>query len=1410
MMNSTSPVNRTLARCAASFASTCAAAFVCASMLAPAPANAAVTHVFIPAATEALDKGVPAGCAGAAEPPCLAGPLSEIESLDVIGGRVWVGDRPEGAGGQARIDQFEASSPWAFVGPQLDEEAGVTGIGARIAVGDVGVEGQVYTLAHKESKEVVAVYGGSSGKLLGSWTGSHTLTKSFTFQGAEHVAVLRDVAVDRSGNPLTAGDVYVETGGGSTPEFQVVDVFAPEPVGTIGEEPELLATLTGTCATPATSCPGEVIHFTEPERVAVSPTNGDVYVTDASGAKERPVVDVFRPGALHEYVFVGQVTGPPAGQLRQVAGVAADSGVGLGHGEVYVGDTSPGAERGGGVVYQFGEEGTFLGRLTGVSSSVPFNALAGVGVDAGSHDVFVAENDAEAAKGERAHLDVFGPDVVLPDPETAPGSATVDAEGHIAATLNGTVNPREAGEATCQFVWGTSPVFGNVAPCAGKVADGNSEVAVHVPIEDLAPDTTYSFRLQAGNANGLNAGEERQNQSFTTPGPGIHSVSSADVAATSATLDAQVDPNHASTSVFFQYTTAASTAGCGSGGGSCSLAPAAAGGEPLGAGSGDAAVREHIQGLAANTVYHYRLVAVSELEVKLGVEQQVVFFGADQAFQTESAANPGSDLLDERQWEQVSPVDKHGGVIYEPGAPASSVASSTGGRMSYPLTNPTEHGAAGFGESAQVLSTRGKDSGWVSQDIALAHANPIGKGLGGGLEYKGFSEDVCEGIVEPDGPFTSLTPEVFPPDSERTPYLRNDCTCPTEPTTCYAPIATGAEGYADVPPGTEFGNEVGEKAGGRIPVTGVVNFVGGSPDMKHVIVGSRVQLTGTATPSGVREVYEWSAEAPLQERLKLVSVDDENHPSPVGAGLGFEVLGVGEVGRGAVSVDGSRVFWTEGIGGGLFVRDVTTGVSLRLDVPHGGQGVGPVEPVFQGASGNGDRVFFTDQQRLTANSGAAMGKPDLYVCNITEEAGGLTCTLTDLTPANGAESGWLQGAIGLSTDGSWVYFVTNGVLPGTDSEGARPGSCTNTTSPVGATCNLYVAHDGPSGWAPSRLVSLLSGNDSHDWDAGEVRFGELTARVSPDGSHLVFMSDRSLTGYDNRDAVSGQSDEEVFSYHAGAEGPGQVVCVSCARSGARPEGVEYDKVSEGLVGGNRQLGSQGQWFAASVPGYEQYELTRALYQPRYLSDSGRVFFNAAGGLVPGDVNGNQDVYEWEPVGVGDCTGATSGFDSKTGGCLGLVSSGRAAGESAFVDASESGDDVFFLTGERLVRSDADTALDMYDAHACSSVAPCRPELQSSPDCVTADACRTASSPQPSVFGAPASATFSGQGNPSPSSVVKPRSVALTRAQLLAKALGTCRKDRKQAKRRACEQQARKKYGAKPKTKAKKTTRRLSK
>lgn len=138
----------------------------------------------------------------------------------------------------------------------------------------------------------------------------------------------------------------------------------------------------------------------------------------------------------------------------------------------------------------------------------------------------------------------------------------------------------------------------------------------------------------------------------------------------------------------------------------------------------------------------------------------------------------------------------------------------------------------------------------------------------------------------------------------------------------------------------------------------------------------------------------------------------------------------------------------------------------------------------------------------------------------------------------------------------------------------------------------------------------------------------------------------------------------------------------------------------------------------------------------------------------------------------------------------------ASGESAFLDASATGSDIFFLTAGKLVEGDVDTAIDVYDAHECINASPCfGSSSEETPVCESAASCRVSPAPQPSIYGAPSSATFSGQGNVipvAPEASVKPKS--LTRAQKLAKALEACKKTKSRRKRAACERAARKRYG----------------
>ena len=338
-------------------------------------------------------------------------------------------------------------------------------------------------------------------------------------------------------------------------------------------------------------------------------------------------------------------------------------------------------------------------------------------------------------------------------------------------------------------------------------------------------------------------------------------------------------------------------------------------------------------------------------------------------------------------------------------------------------------------------------------------------------------------------------------------------------------------------------------------------------------------------------------------------------------------------------------------------------------------------------------------------------------------------------------------------------------------------------------CNVYEAHRENGIWQAPRLVAMVSNQDSKDW-AKALNYH--TARVSGNGEWLAFMSQQSLPGYDNHDAMSGKPDEEVFLYHA--VGPGELTCASCNPTGARPSGVEYQQIRGGLAGGDRVWG-KNTWIAANIPGWTPNEVEVALYQSHYLSDSGRFFFNSSDALVPRDVNGAEDVYEFEPPGVGDCTRESMEYGTASGGCVGLISSGNSAGESGFLDASGDGSDVFFLTSAKLASQDYDKTVDIYDAHACSASSPCTPQpVASPPSCDTEASCRAAPTQQPAIFGAPSSATFNGAGNQtagSPGSV-SAKAKPLTRAQRLARALKLCRAESKH-RRAACVRAAKHKY-----------------
>jgi WD40-like Beta Propeller Repeat len=773
--------------------------------------------------------------------------------------------------------------------------------------------------------------------------------------------------------------------------------------------------------------------------------------------------------------------------------------------------------------------------------------------------------------------------------------------------------------------------------------------------------------------------------------PTVESTSALNVTADSAKLRAEVNPNTLETTYRFEYGPEdCSVTTC------TELTPA---NPDLGSGHKGVFAFAQLFYLQPGTTYHYRVIAENEL-----AEGEDAVEGPDRTFTTQ-LSGLGFELADSRAWEMVSPPDKHGATLIL--ATVSRIqAADDGESLAYSSYGSIEADPEGnrLLEGSTALARRGP-GGWSSRDLTPPQTKAEGIYDGG---YMVFSPDLSRALYKPhdDAP---LSPQA----DERTPYIREN----TEPHT-FTPLLTHVEGFANVPPGVAFGK--------------TVTLKGADPSLGHVAFTSTAALVSGAQ---VESLYLWADGeiSPVSEK-----------PAGEGGAVVGAILGsdVGSV-RNAISGDGSRVFWATPeynpaniSSSALYLRDTEAEESVRLDVAQpGGSGEGKSIPAFQGASADGTVVFFTDSQQLTAD--ASPEGRDLYRCEIPagESANGCA-TLTDISAplAGSGESAKTKGVVpGFSEDGTRIYFVAEAKLDGEPNEEGE-------TATSGAP-NLYRWEES----AGTRFIATLSGKDLTDWGAAGSIYGlasGLSSAASPDGRRLTFMSQRSLTGYDNTDAISGEANQEVFAYDAVSD---ELSCASCNPTGASPVGQRaVVNVGEGASRkvDPRDLFNNEQSTAAILPQASAGDgIGTTLHQPRYVLDNGRVFFNAFDSLVAADSNGQWDVYQWEPLGTGTCTASSAGaaVSRSEGGCVSLISSGTAEEEAAFLDTSESGDDVFFLSTAKLSVLDEDAVYDVYDARVDGVPARLTPRTE----CL-GEACAPA--PNPPNDPTPASASFRGAGN----------------------------------------------------------------
>lgn len=643
------------------------------------------------------------------------------------------------------------------------------------------------------------------------------------------------------------------------------------------------------------------------------------------------------------------------------------------------------------------------------------------------------------------------------------------------------------------------------------------------------------------------------------------------------------------------------------------------------------AVSAEVSGLG-EAAYRYRLLASNADGSKAGAA--LVFDTFEKV--------PG--LPDGRAYEMISPPKKAGEVI--PPEPETQLGGSCVDCLpgenvsSMPMQSTPEgeavlylgqpFGTGLFSGPNEYFAPRGSD-GWGTQSLSA----PTTTG-----QYQAFSADLLRGVLAQGDP--PLSPEAptrggngFPnlyllEDGSFEPVIRTEP--PNRSPGDFLVSFSGANAGTTLVPA--FGR-VAFEANDALTVA----VPGIAPAAPEVGVGKECSFQESNC-----NLYGWEG-----GELRLVNVLPGNGAVAARAVIGSGRLLVTASDSGlespnvdhAISDDGSRIFWSASETGEVYVR-VEGEETLEIPGPGSCKEIVPVKDraCFLTASPDGSKVLLSDGQ--------------LYELN---EAGSAYFPTIDLSEGEGG----FEGILGASEDLSRVYFVDTAALTDEGEENEN-GEHAETSK-----LNLY-AFDG----GEVTFVAILASGDNGFGVGG--RYGawrasrpNRTAQVASDGAHLAFMSLAPLTGYDNTLSGGGNCDagtacREVFVYTADTE---SLVCASCNPSDERPLGPS-----------NLTL------IRPDAPFRQPGNLSRG--------GNGRVFFESQDALTSRDTNGRiQDVYEWEPEGVGSCERAE--------GCVYLISSGNSPNDSMFVDSSAEGDDAFFITRERLLPRDKDQQLDLYDA-----------------------------------------------------------------------------------------------------------------
>jgi hypothetical protein len=514
-------------------------------------------------------------------------------------------------------------------------------------------------------------------------------------------------------------------------------------------------------------------------------------------------------------------------------------------------------------------------------------------------------------------------------------------------------------------------------------------------------------------------------------------------------------------------------------------------------------------------------------------------------------------------------------------------------------------------------------------------------------------------------------------------------------------------------------------------------FQGASADRSHLffVTGNLdvAYLPGDPEPSGTgaaNNTYLAKLDSNGNPSLELLARDGAGKAwgGACGSRVGGSGLEAGDRNQGAISGDGSRVYFTsrpDQPQTGSCSSTNKLRILQRLESKQGtwidelfSSECNRATPAcssadgddhYQGASTDGTRVYLMSTRQLadsdldegsdcSVNIGTSEGC-DLYLYDSTLPIGQRLIQVSAgepgaPTPGEGANV--LNGTTAISGDGSHVYFVAQGVL---STDPSPKGA-----SPIAGQPNLYVWDRSSEDTSfigtlvPGTLAfaDRLWGIDGH-FAVPELGTDSEGNEVGGDGHILSFVSRAPLTADD-----SDGTRRDVFRYDADT---GELLRVSKAGPG-------------GIDNGSFDVGAQS---GANYVGANPLGTDFAEQRRRVSEDANTIVFSSEEGLLPGDVNERSDHYLWRAGQLFRLPGQV----------------GASNGETAL---SHDGSTVAFITPSALLPQDGDQATDVYALRVgggypnAIAAVPCQGE-----------ACQGSASAPPAAPDT-ASAAFTGPGN----------------------------------------------------------------